>query len=239
MMANQQNSNIKRRLWYLGAIIVLIALGLLSRRIRFIPDAFGDALWAMVVYCCFRILLIRRKRITAAAAALLTSFAVEFSQLLNPDWLVKLRSTFIGHMLLGQGFLWTDLIAYTVGIACIYCITVFISVCRKRSAEKITPEQAKAVMDRGEDCIILDVREFSEYEAGHIPGAVQLSVFKVKKQAGELLPDRDRLILVYCKSGVRSAAAGRQLLELGYRNVKDFGGLMNWPYELTKEQQGL
>ena len=60
MMANQQNSNIKRRLWYLGAIIVLIALGLLSRRIRFIPDAFGDALWAMVVYCCFRILLIRR-----------------------------------------------------------------------------------------------------------------------------------------------------------------------------------
>ena len=61
----------------------------------------------------------------------------------------------------------------------------------------------------------------------------------MKKQADELLPDRDRLILVYCKSGVRSAAAGRELLELGYRNVKDFGGLMNWPYELTKEQQGL
>ncbi len=222
----------KTRLWYIIGIVILIGLGLLSRKLSFIPDTFSDALWAMVVYCCFRILLIRKRRAVSAAVALLTAFAVEFSQLLSPGWLVRLRSTFMGHMLLGQGFSWTDLAAYTVGILCIFFITAIISGRRKSSAEKITPQQAKEIMDSGEDCIILDVREASEYGKGHIRGAVQLSVTRVKKNAGEIIPDKDRLILVYCRSGVRSAAAGKQLLELGYRNVKDFGGLRNWPYEL-------
>ena len=113
----------KIRLWYLCGIIVLIVLGLLSREIVFIPDAAGDALWAMMVYCCWRIVLLRKRRLIAALAALATSFAVEFSQLLSPDWLVRLRSTFPGHMLLGQGFLWSDLIAYTIGTAMIFIIT--------------------------------------------------------------------------------------------------------------------
>ncbi len=228
---------IKTRLWYLSGIVILIAFGLLSRKVSFIPDAFGDALWAMAVYCLWRIVLVRKRYFTAAAAALLTAFSIEFSQLLQMDRLVRLRSTFLGHMLLGQGFLWTDLIAYTVGIVCIFLVSVIISMSRKKSAEKITPEEAKAIMDSGEDCIILDVRETAEYEKGHIPGAVQLSVTKLKKRAGEVLPDRERLILLHCKSGVRSAAAGKQLLELGYRNVKDFGGLINWPYGLVKDDQ--
>ena len=117
---------IKLRIFYLSGIAVLIALGLLSRRVKFVPAACGDALWAMMVYCCFRIVLIRKPLVISAAAALIASFAVEFSQMLTPDWLVKIRSTFLGHMLLGQGFLWSDLLAYTIGIAVVYGITALI-----------------------------------------------------------------------------------------------------------------
>ena len=116
----------KLRICYLAGIAVLIALGLLSRRVRFVPAACGDALWAMMVYCCFRIVLIRKPMVISAAAALIASFAVEFSQMLKPDWLVKIRSTFLGHMLLGQGFLWSDLLAYTIGIAVVYGLTALI-----------------------------------------------------------------------------------------------------------------
>ena len=123
----------KLRICYLAGIAVLIALGLLSRRVKFVPAACGDALWAMMVYCCFRIVLIRKPMVISAAAALIASFAVEFSQMLKPDWLVKIRSTFLGHMLLGQGFLWSDLLAYTIGIAVIYGLTALI---RKGVSEK-------------------------------------------------------------------------------------------------------
>lgn len=116
----------KKRLRYTSAVIALIALGLLSRRINGIPDACGDALWAMMVFCCWRIMLVRRPLKTVALVALITSFLVEFSQILSFDLLVRLRSTFLGHMLLGQGFLWIDLLAYTIGIIVIYIITVFI-----------------------------------------------------------------------------------------------------------------
>ena len=116
----------KLRICYLSGTVVLIALGLLSRRVKFVPAACGDALWAMMVYCCFRIVLIRKPLVISAAAALIASFAVEFSQMLTPDWLVKIRSTFLGHMLLGQGFLWSDLLAYTIGIAVIYGLTALI-----------------------------------------------------------------------------------------------------------------
>ena len=112
----------KKRLQYASAVIALIALGLLSRRINGIPDACGDALWAMMVFCCWRIVLVRRPLKTVAIVALITSYLVEFSQLLSFDWLVRLRSTFLGHMLLGQGFLWIDLLAYTIGIIIIYIV---------------------------------------------------------------------------------------------------------------------
>ena len=119
-----KQKNIRARLWYVLGIILLIALGLLSRKAAFLPNACGDALWAMVVYCVWRIILLEKPMVTAALAALATSFAVEFSQLLKPAWLVRIRSTFLGHMLLGQEFLWSDLAAYTVGIAVIFFITM-------------------------------------------------------------------------------------------------------------------
>ena len=110
----------RTRLTYLCAILVLIPIGLLSRRIGWLPDACGDALWSMMVFCCWRFVLVRSKLSVVAATSLITAYAVEFSQLVKYDWLDRFRDTFVGHMMLGQGFLWTDLVADTAGIVIIF-----------------------------------------------------------------------------------------------------------------------
>ena len=103
-------------------IVVLIPLGLLSRQVDALPDATGDALWEMMVFCFWRILLVNRALKAVALVALAHAYLVEFSQLLTFPWLVSFRNTFIGHMMLGQGFLWIDLIAYTLGVLIIYSL---------------------------------------------------------------------------------------------------------------------
>ena len=113
----------RSKLFYsLLGLVVLIPLGLLSRRVDALPNETGDALWAMMVFCFWRILLVNRPLKVVAAVALVHSFVVEFSQLLTFPWLVSFRHTFIGHMMLGQGFLWIDLIAYTIGVLIIYSL---------------------------------------------------------------------------------------------------------------------
>ena len=100
--------------------------------------------------------------------------------------------------------------------------------------EQITAEEAKAIMDSGDDFIILDVREQDEFDAGHIPGAIHLPYTKIEKKAEEMLPDKDKQILVYCRSGRRSKIAAEALARLGYTNIKEFGGIIDWPYEVEK-----
>ena len=102
-------------------------------------------------------------------------------------------------------------------------------------AQVITAEQAKEMMDQNKECIVLDVRDRSEYEEGHIAGAILIPYTEMKDQAEEKLSDKDQLILVYCRSGRRSAIAAADLVSMGYTNVKDFGGIMDWPYEIVKE----
>lgn len=104
---------------YLLALAAIIALGLLSRRVAWLPNSVGDMCWAMMVFCFIRLLFIHWRIRWVAAVALTISFAVEFSQLIRWEWLCQFRSTFWGHMLLGQGFMWQDLVAYTVGIGLI------------------------------------------------------------------------------------------------------------------------
>lgn len=117
------NAHLKTRIWYSCEIILLVALGLLSRKLPILPPCVGDALWAMVMYCCWRILLIRKAAVLSAIIALSASFLIELSQLLRWQWLVDLRATTLGHLLLGQGFLWSDLLAYTVGIGILFLLT--------------------------------------------------------------------------------------------------------------------
>ena len=111
-------------------IIVLIPIGLYSRKVSWIPDETGDALWAMMVFCIWRIVLVKKELRLIAVVSLTHSFLVEFSQLIRWPWLVSFRNTFIGHMMLGQGFLWTDLLAYLIGITIIYLVFRAIEISR-------------------------------------------------------------------------------------------------------------
>ena len=96
----------------------------------------------------------------------------------------------------------------------------------------ITAEEAKQIMDTEEGYIILDVRTQEEYDQGHIPGATQISHEEIAEKAEDVLTDKDQLILVYCRSGRRSKIAVEALVELGYTNIKEFGGIIDWPYEV-------
>ena len=96
----------------------------------------------------------------------------------------------------------------------------------------ITAEEAKQIMDSEEGYIILDVRTQEEYDEGHIPGAIVISHEEITEKAEGVLTDKDQLILVYCRSGRRSKLAAEALAELGYTNIKEFGGIIDWPYEV-------
>ena len=96
---------------------------------------------------------------------------------------------------------------------------------------QITQEKAKEMMDT-QEVIILDVREQSEYDSGHIPGAVLLPVGTIDEAtAAAAIPAKDSTVLVYCRSGNRSKTAASALAELGYTNLYEFGGINTWPYE--------
>jgi rhodanese-related sulfurtransferase len=100
--------------------------------------------------------------------------------------------------------------------------------------EMITPQDAKKIMDSGEDHIILDTREQHEFDEGHIKGAILIPYTEIESKAEQILPDKNKLILVYCRSGRRSKIAAESLSKLGYTNVKEFGGIIDWPYEVEK-----
>lgn len=105
---------------------------------------------------------------------------------------------------------------------------------REAVSMNITAEEAKRIMDSEEGYIILDVRTQEEYDEGHIPGAVLISHEEIAEKAEDVLTDKDQLILVYCRSGRRSKIASEALVELGYTNIKEFGGILDWPYAVEK-----
>ena len=91
----------------------------------------------------------------------------------------------------------------------------------------ITAEEARMLMDTQEDCIILDVRAQEEYDQGHIPGAILIPHEEIEEKAEEVLINKNQLILVYCRSGRRSKIAAEALVELGYTNIREFGGILD------------
>lgn len=99
---------------------------------------------------------------------------------------------------------------------------------------EITQSEAKEMMDSDEELIILDVRMEEEYLEGHIEDSILLPVSDILNRAEEILPDKDKKILVYCRSGRRSKIASQELVELGYTNVYEFGGIIDWKYEIVK-----
>ena len=99
--------------------------------------------------------------------------------------------------------------------------------------EEISMQAAKEIMDTEKDFVILDVREQEEFDQGHIPGAILIPLGTVSEAAEERLPDKTQQILVYCRSGRRSKMAAQDLVRLGYTNIKEFGGILDWPYEVV------
>ena len=108
--------------------------------------------------------------------------------------------------------------------------------CSSRSTSKeaqyhlINAEQAKKMMDEESDYLIIDVRRIDEYETEHIPKAINIPNEVIAKEAEEKLKDKDQLLLIYCRSGRRSKEAAMKLVDLGYTNVYDFGGILDWTY---------
>ena len=98
--------------------------------------------------------------------------------------------------------------------------------------QQITQEEAREMMST-QEVIVLDVREQDEFDAGHIPSAVLLPVGTITKDsAAAAIPELDSVVLVYCRSGNRSKTASKALVELGYTNIYEFGGINTWPYEV-------
>ena len=100
------------------------------------------------------------------------------------------------------------------------------------SYQQVDAETAKKLMDTEDDYVILDARTQTEYDEGHIPGAILLPHDTVATAAEDAPPDKGQLILVYCRSGNRSKQASQTLVDLGYTNVVEFGGINSWPYEV-------
>ena len=121
---------------------------------------------------------------------------------------------------------------------CVMLAMLLLTACGQQNKESqeakymnITAQEAKEIMDTQEGYVILDTRTQEEYDQGHIPGAVLLPYDEVIQKAETILTDKNQLILVYCRSGRRSKLASEDLIKLGYTNIKEFGGIIDWPYE--------
>ena len=105
----------------------------------------------------------------------------------------------------------------------------------KNVYEQITPDEAKALMDSEEGYIILDVRTPEEFAERHIEGAILIPDYEIGEKTESILTDKDQLSLVYCRSGRRSKNAANELATLGYTNIKEFGGIIDWEYGTVTE----
>ena len=101
---------------------------------------------------------------------------------------------------------------------------------------QVNAEEADSMMEEESGYIILDVRTAQEYSEKHIPGAINIPNETIGTEAIPALPDKDQLILVYCRSGNRSKQAAQKLAEQGYTNIVEFGGILSWPGETVSSQ---
>ena len=112
---------------------------------------------------------------------------------------------------------------------------LLLSGCATQSAKKtyrqISMEEAVTMMEEETEYIILDVRTAQEYSEKHIPGAINIANESIGTEDIPELPDKDQLILVYCRSGNRSKQASEKLVKLGYTNIVEIGGINSWPGE--------
>ena len=105
------------------------------------------------------------------------------------------------------------------------------------SYKQISQEQAKEMMAKEDGHVVVDVRRQDEYDAGHIPGAILIPNESIGTEQPERLPDLNQIILIYCRSGNRSKQAAQKLFDMGYRNIYEFGGIIDWTGEIVTEAE--
>ena len=118
--------------------------------------------------------------------------------------------------------------------ALLAALLVACGVSSKISYRQITADEAAQMMKEETDFVLLDVRTQEEYASGHIPGAICIPNETIGSEEIPELPDKDQLILVYCRSGNRSKQASQKLAEQGYTNVVEFGGINGWTGEIVQ-----
>jgi len=123
-------------------------------------------------------------------------------------------------------------------ITILFLVGCTVPVAQETSYRQITMDEAVAMMEEEKNYIILDVRTVAEFDDKHIPGAVNVPNEAIGTEAIPELPDKDQLILVYCRSGNRSKQASEKLVKLGYSNVVEFGGIIDWPGETQTNEGG-
>jgi rhodanese-related sulfurtransferase len=104
------------------------------------------------------------------------------------------------------------------------------------SYQQITQEKAKEMMQADDGHIIVDVRRQDEYDSGHIPDAILIPNESIDKEQPKELPDLDQIILIYCRSGRRSKEASQKLADMGYTNIYEFGGIIDWTGEVVTSE---
>lgn len=102
------------------------------------------------------------------------------------------------------------------------------------SYHQISQDEAKSMMESDDSLVIVDVRRQDEYDEGHIPGAICIPNESIEDERPAELPDLNQVILVYCRSGRRSKEASQKLFDMGYTNVYEFGGIIDWTGEVVK-----
>ena len=107
----------------------------------------------------------------------------------------------------------------------------------EKSYTRITQETAKEMMSRDDGHVIVDVRRQDEYDAGHIPGAILIPNEEISTSPPAALPDLNQIVLIYCRSGNRSKQAAQKLFDMGYTNIYEFGGIIDWTGEIVTEEQ--
>ena len=111
-------------------------------------------------------------------------------------------------------------------------VSLFLTGCSSTSYQKISAKEAKQMMEQ-DLVVVIDVREEDEYALGHIPGSILIPL-KTINQNNDQLPHIDQTLLIYCRSGNRSQKAAKKFVSLGYDKVYDFGGIIDWPYEIEQ-----
>ena len=127
---------------------------------------------------------------------------------------------------------------YIVVLVTVLLVLTFAG-CQKNNSAKvykqISMDEAVKIMEEQTGYIILDVRTAAEYTQGHIPNAINVANENIGTEEIKELPDKEQLILVYCRSGNRSKQAAQKLADLGYTNIQEFGGINSWTGEVVSE----